>query len=145
MDLKTISDIYKSEISYLDYILTDNNEYIFNKYSENLVEINENKEDKKIKEKKEEIWKINDIKEKKKCNIFFIKKNRNIFKVINPNKFYIFNSGFKDKFTRKFIDDTLKKKKFIILENMEKPIKIIIKQNRKYDFDNIRKKIKQDF
>ena len=39
----------------------------------------------------------------------------------------------------------MKKKKFIILENIEDSIKIIIKQNRKYDADNIRKKIKARF
>ena len=145
LNLKSINDIYKSEKSYLDYILTDNNEYIFNKCNEKLIKINEIIENKENKENEEKIEKINDIKEKKKSNIFFISKNRNIFKVINPNKFYIFNCGNKDKCTRKFIDDTLKKKRFIILENMGKSIKIIIKQNRKYDSDNIRKKIKARF
>ena len=133
-DLKSIS-IYKSEKSNLDFTLTANNEYLFNKHNIKIVELkqNENKENKE---------KIND-KKNKKNKIFYISKNKNIFKVVNPNKFFIFHCGNKDKNTRIFINEILKKKKFIILENMS--IKIIIKQNRKYDADNIRKKIKARF
>ena len=136
-DFKSISNIHKFEESYLFY---DNGYLINDKYNKKIIEP-KHYENQEIKNK----IKINNIKEKKKNKIFFISKNRNIFKVVNPNKYYIFNCGNKDKCTRKFINETLKKKKFIILENIEDSIKIIIKQNRKYDADNIRKKIKARF
>ena len=81
----------------------------------------------------------------RKENKFFFSKNRKIFKVVNQNKFYIFNYGNKDKNTRKFINETLKKKKFIIFKKNEKCIKINRRQKRKYYSDNIRKKIKARF
>ena len=125
---KDISDS-TSEESNADFSIIYSNENSFNSQNKKM-------------EKKE---KINDIKENKNNKIFLIAKKRNIFKVVNPNAFFIFNSGNKDKYTRKFINEIMKQKKFIIFENRENSIKIIIRQNRKYDADNIRKKIKARF
>ena len=134
-----------SDKSHSDFILTDNNEKLF--YIEKKLKIkqNETSENKEKIEKKINIEKINDIKEKKSNKIFFISKNKNIFKVRNPNKFLIFNCGNKDKPIRNFINKTLKKKKFIVLQNKKNSIIIIIKKDRKNDADNIRKKIKARF
>ena len=147
LNLESMNDIYNSEKSYLDFILTDNVEKVFNNCEEKKVILEQNeifKRKEKI-EKNLTIEKINDIKEKKKNKIFDITKKRKIFKVFNPNEFYIFNCGNKDKCTRKIINEILKKKKFIVKENKENSVIIIIKQNRKYDADNIRKKIKARF
>ena len=144
-DLKSV--ICESEKLNLNFILTDNNEKSFNNCDEKIVKFKQKKslDNKEKIEKKISIKKINDIKESKENKIFTIAKIKKIFKVVNPNEFYIFNCGNKDKSIRKFINDTLKRKKFIIIENMENSIKIFIKQNRKYDADNIRKKIKARF
>ena len=147
LDLKSMVNIYKSEKSNLDYVLTDNIEKLFNNFNEKIVKLkqNETKENNEKREQKIIIGKINDIKENGKKQFFFIVKKRNIFKVVNPNKFYIFNCGNKDKIVRKFINETLKKKKFIILEKMAKSKKIPYQHVRKYNADNIRKKIKARF
>ena len=118
-DLKSV--ICESEKLNLNFILTDNNEKSFKNYDEKIVKFKQKKslDNKEKIEKKISIKKINDIKESKENKIFTIAKIKKIFKVVNPNEFYIFICGNKDKSIRKFINDTLKSKKFIIIENME--------------------------
>ena len=133
---KSMIDIYKSENSNLNSILTDNIKNLINNNNNIKLKQNENSQHED---------KINSIKENKKNKIFLISKNKNLFKIIDPNKFYIFSSGNKDRNIRNFINKILQKKKFIVLKNIGKIINIKIKKKRKYNADNIRKKIKARF
>ena len=61
LDLKSMVNIYKSEKSNLDYVLTDNIEKLFNNFNEKIVKLkqNETKENNEKREQKIIIGKIN--------------------------------------------------------------------------------------
>ena len=63
LDLKSMVNIYKSEKSNLDYVLTDNIEKLFNNFNEKIVKLkqNETKENNEKREQKIIIGKINII------------------------------------------------------------------------------------
>ena len=81
----------------------------------------------------------------KNCSVIEkIKNKQNIFRIIYPKKFIIFNQGSYDTNTREYINNIFhKEKQYKIL--FFSRMKTIKKKNRKNNNDNIRKKIKTRF
>ena len=78
----------------------------------------------------------------KKSKIFYIEKTNDLLRTIYPETFKIFHKGNDNKIERKLINDVIKNTNFSPYSGSKKNKK---KKARKYNADNIRKKIKSRF